>query len=124
MRKIVSTENLSYEEWLQLRKTGIGGSDAAVILGISPFKSTWELWNEKVKELQTLPEETEAAYWGKLLEPVVREEFTARTGLRVYTEPYLLQHNQYIVNLQIPSLLYFLFANRLTILLFYYYISL
>ena len=95
MRKIVSTENLSYEEWLQLRKTGIGGSDAAVILGISPFKSTWELWNEKVKELQTLPEETEAAYWGKLLEPVVREEFTARTGLRVYIEPYLLQHNQY-----------------------------
>ena len=54
MKKIVSTENLSYEEWLQLRKRGIGGSDAAVILGISPFKSTWELWNEKVKEIQCL----------------------------------------------------------------------
>lgn len=95
MKKIISTEGLSYEEWLNLRKTGIGGSDAAVILGISPFKSTLELWNEKVKDIQTLPEENEAAYWGKTLEPIVRQEFTKRTGLSVYTEPYLLQHNQY-----------------------------
>ncbi len=64
MKKIISTENLSYEEWLGLRKTGIGGSDAAVILGISPFKSTLELWNEKVKDIQNLPEEKESANLG------------------------------------------------------------
>lgn len=95
MKKIISTENMSHEQWLQVRKTGIGGSDAAVILGISPFKSPLELWNEKVKDIAESAEETEAAYWGKKLEPVVREEFTERTGLRVYTEPYLLQHNHY-----------------------------
>lgn len=64
MKKIISTENMSHEQWLQVRKTGIGGSDAAVILGISPFKSPLELWNEKVKDIAESAEETEAAYWG------------------------------------------------------------
>lgn len=95
MRKIVSTENLSHEEWLEWRKKGIGGSDASVILGINPFKSTLELWNEKVQDILETEDENEAAYWGHKLESVVREEFTSRTGLRVYTEPYLLQHTQY-----------------------------
>lgn len=35
-------------EWLEMRRTGIGGSDAAAVLGISPFKSNVELWEEKV----------------------------------------------------------------------------
>ena len=35
-------------EWLAFRRTGIGGSDAAAILGLSPFKSNIEVWEEKV----------------------------------------------------------------------------
>ena len=35
-------------EWLEVRKTGIGGSDAAAILGLSPFKTNVEVWEEKV----------------------------------------------------------------------------
>lgn len=35
-------------EWLQFRKSGIGGSEAAAILGLSPFKSNVEVWEEKV----------------------------------------------------------------------------
>lgn len=35
-------------EWLEFRKTGIGGSDAAAILGLSPFKTNVEVWEEKV----------------------------------------------------------------------------
>lgn len=34
-------------EWIAFRKTGIGGSDAAAILGLSPFKSNIEVWEEK-----------------------------------------------------------------------------
>lgn len=34
-------------EWHELRKTKIGASDAAVILGISPWKTPYELWLEK-----------------------------------------------------------------------------
>ena len=31
---VVDTENLSYEKWLEYRKTGIGGSDASAVCGI------------------------------------------------------------------------------------------
>ena len=31
-------------EWLEMRRTGIGASDAAAVLGISPFKTNVELW--------------------------------------------------------------------------------
>ena len=48
---IANTENLSYAEWLDYRKTGIGGSDAAVVCGISKYKSPVELWMEKTNRL-------------------------------------------------------------------------
>lgn len=34
-------------EWLELRKQGIGGSDVAAIMGLSPWKSPLEVWLEK-----------------------------------------------------------------------------
>ena len=38
---------MTREEWLEARKNGIGGSDAATILGLNPYKTTIELWEEK-----------------------------------------------------------------------------
>lgn len=35
-------------EWLAYRRSGIGGSDAAAALGLSPFRSNLEAWEEKV----------------------------------------------------------------------------
>lgn len=35
-------------EWLEFRKSGIGGSDAAAICGVSPFKTNVEVWEEKM----------------------------------------------------------------------------
>lgn len=36
------------EEWLANRKKGIGGSDAAAILGMNPYKTNIQLWEEKL----------------------------------------------------------------------------
>ncbi len=79
---VVNTENLSYSEWLEYRKTGIGGSDASVVCGINKYKSPVELWMEKTGQLP-YQEAGEAAYWGTQLEPMVRTEFTKRTGIEV-----------------------------------------
>ena len=38
-RVLVETEHLPEEEWLSYRRRGIGGSDVAAILGISPFRT-------------------------------------------------------------------------------------
>ena len=44
---LASTENMSYEDWLENRRQGIGGSDASVVCGINRYKSPLELWMEK-----------------------------------------------------------------------------
>ena len=67
---LASTENMSYEDWLENRRQGIGGSDASVVCGINRYKSPLELWMEKTDQL---PQQGagEAAYWGTQLEALV-----------------------------------------------------
>lgn len=36
-----------HEKWLQERKKGIGGSDASAVLGLNPYKTNVQLWEEK-----------------------------------------------------------------------------
>jgi hypothetical protein len=43
-KRLVRTKNLSREDWLQVRKQGIGSSDAAASCGIHPYLSMLELW--------------------------------------------------------------------------------
>ena len=43
----VDTENLSREDWLACRRKGIGGSDAAAIMGMSPFCTKRDLYYDK-----------------------------------------------------------------------------
>jgi putative phage-type endonuclease len=92
---LANTNEMSHEEWLQARRKGIGGSDAAVILGLSKWKTPFELWLEKTG--QVIPEETdnEAAYWGNVLEDTVAREFSLRTGKKVRRCNRILQHPEY-----------------------------
>ncbi len=95
MAKIIaSTENLPYKEWLELRKQGIGGSDTSVVCGINKYKSPVELWLEKTNQLP-YQEAGEAAYWGTQLEPIVKSEFTKRTGIVVKDLKQLLQSEEH-----------------------------
>lgn len=45
--KLVKTHKLGRDEWLGVRKQGIGSSDAAAAVGLNPYKSQLELWLEK-----------------------------------------------------------------------------
>ena len=91
---LITTEDLPYADWLEYRKTGIGGSDASVVCGISRYKSPVELWMEKTGQLP--PQEAgEAAYWGTMLESVVREEFTKRTSIEVSKPSVILQSEEH-----------------------------
>lgn len=66
------------------RRTFIGGSDAPIIVGLSTFKSRFELYQEKTGQADP-PDlsEVERVQWGILLEDVVAREFSRRTGLAV-----------------------------------------
>ena len=43
--RLVSTKEMSRDEWLEARKQGIGASEAAAAIGISPYQSQLELWS-------------------------------------------------------------------------------
>jgi len=88
---LTTTDNLPYDEWLEYRKLGIGGSDASVVCGINRYKSPVELWMEKTDQLP-YQEAGEAAYWGTQLENLVRSEFAKRTGIEVRKVNQMLQN--------------------------------
>ena len=91
---LASTENMNYEQWLEYRKQGIGGSDASVVCGINRYKAPIQLWLEKTNQIPS-EEAGEAAYWGTQLENLVRSEFSKRTGIKVKQVHYILQSEEH-----------------------------
>ena len=87
---IARINQITREEWLALRMHGIGGSDAAAACGLSKWKSPLMLWMEKLGK-QPAKEAGEAAYWGTVMEPILRQEFAKRTGLTVEEVPFMFQ---------------------------------
>lgn len=83
---LAATSDLPEQEWLALRKIGIGGSDIASLLGMSRYTSPYELYLEKRGELPELPQSEalkRAAAWGHLLEPLIAERFAALHDFKV-----------------------------------------
>jgi len=70
--------------WLRWRQKGLGGSDAAAIVGLDPFRSAMMVWLEKTGMLPVdHAAEDEPMRWGRRFESVIVEEFEQRTDLRV-----------------------------------------
>ena len=95
MRILVKTAGMSREEWLRWRTKGIGGSDVSVIAGVNPFRSIFQLWLEKTGQIEPEETENENTHFGNVLEPVVKREFSKRTGLKVRAKRALLQSEEY-----------------------------
>lgn len=67
---------MTREEWLKERKKGIGGSDAATILGLNPYKDNIKLWEEKTGRRQAEDiSEKEYVKYGTNAEDLLRELF-------------------------------------------------
>uniref|UniRef100_D5WYT3 Phage-type endonuclease n=1 Tax=Thiomonas intermedia (strain K12) TaxID=75379 RepID=D5WYT3_THIK1 len=95
--RLVSTKDLSRDDWLDVRKKGIGSSDAAAAVGLNPYQSALELWLIKTGRDSGLPkvdphDETSPMYWGTLLEPIVAAHYVKRTGHKVRRINAVLQH--------------------------------
>ncbi len=80
--------------WLALRRDGIGASDAAAVLGVSPWSSPMDVYAEKLGlygELDVEDSPSEYARWGKILEPFVINDYRQATGRWVKREGRLLR---------------------------------
>ena len=95
--RLVKTQDLSRNEWLDVRKQGIGSSDAGAALGLNPYCSRLELFLIKTGQDEGLEkvdpsDDTSPMFWGSLLEPIVAAHYTKRTGNKVRRINAVLQH--------------------------------
>lgn len=67
------------EDWLFTRRSAITATDAAAILGVSPWKTAYVLWASKLGLIDDDPE-SEAMRWGTRLEPLIAERYAEETG--------------------------------------------
>ncbi|MCQ6275782.1 YqaJ viral recombinase family protein [Bacillus sp. V3B] len=86
---------MSREDWLQARKVGLGGSDAAAIAGLNKWKSPIGVYLDKTGQAPDEDIAGEAAYWGTVMEDIVAQEFSKRTGLKVRKRNAMLKHPEY-----------------------------
>jgi putative phage-type endonuclease len=94
--KHIDVSDMPYEEWLELRKGSIGGSDAGAIMRyIGEWGSPLTVYLNK-KGLAIPKDMTAAAKRGKILEPVIREDFGATySGLTIAKAPFMFYSPDY-----------------------------
>ncbi len=95
--RLIKTNDLSREDWLKVRQTGIGSSDAAAAAGLNPYQSQLELWMQKTGRSAALPQpnlkdDSSPMFWGTLLESFVAAHYTKNTTHRIRRVNAVLQH--------------------------------
>ena len=87
------------EGWVKARTRGIGGSDVGAICGVSPFTSARQIYLNKTGQYQDKLSPNEAAkermHFGHMLEPIVADEYSKRTGNRIVAVDATLVHKDH-----------------------------
>lgn len=86
---------------LEARRQGIGGSDVAAILGMSPYKTALDIYYEKIGETPIIDEPDLTSSLGQLMEPVISARYEQRMGRKVGRSLFMKhpQHNFMLANL-------------------------
>ncbi len=80
--------------WLEERRKGIGGSDVAAIMGLSPWKTAYQVYQEKRKEVEDWSG-NDLTDWGKRMEPAIRQWYSDKTGRDVRLPDKIMYHPQH-----------------------------
>ena len=118
-KRLVNTKHLSREDWLQVRRQGIGSSDAAAACGIHPYLSMLELWMIKTGRMSSDIDASgnngiegySPLYWGNTLEPMVAKYYQEQTGNKVRRVNAVLQHPDPDNHFMLANLDYAITAN-------------
>lgn len=81
-------------DWLEKRKKGVGGSDVAAICGLSPYRTPLQVWEDK-RGLSGPIQDNDSMFWGRTLEPTIRQRYSDLTGRSVLLPTEILQHQEH-----------------------------
>ena len=76
---------LTHDQWLDNRRSGIGGSDAGAIMGVNPYRGAYGVWADKLGKTEPV-EDNEALRQGRDFEDYVARRFSEATGKRIRHE--------------------------------------
>ena len=98
MKKLIVTLGLSKDAWLRYRKTGITGTDAGAITGMDPYRSAFQVYQDKLSD-EISTQDNEAMRQGRDLEEYVARRFTEETGFKVRRANAIYQNEEHPVML-------------------------
>jgi putative phage-type endonuclease len=91
---LAKTLGMQRDEWLELRRQGIGGSDAAAIVGLDRWRSAFDVYADKIGLKPEQPD-NEAMRQGRDLEDYVASRFCEATEKKVRRRNAILQHPEH-----------------------------
>lgn len=99
--ELVDITTLTEAGWHKWRRKGIGGSDLAAIMGVSPWTTARDVYRKKKGIIGALENEADRENWvakkvGHLLEPLVAEIFAAKTGFKPFEVRKMFAHPDYL----------------------------
>ena len=90
--------------WLAARRQGVGASDIAGIMGISPWTTPFQVWASKVSDLPEVMDD-EAMKWGRILEDVILNEWARTTAVTIRERGPLIRNIKNPIMLATPDAL-------------------
>lgn len=94
MYEKIPVKGMDTVEWLKLRKSGIGGSDAGAVCGLDPYKSPASVFKDKTcSSVET--KGNESMRQGRDLEQYVADRFSEATGLKVRRSNFMYRNIKY-----------------------------
>ena len=85
---------LSHKQWLEERRKSIGGSDAAALVGMSPYATPYMVWADKTGRLPP-KEDSEAMRQGRDLEEYVAKRFCEKNEKKVHIQSGIIRNPAY-----------------------------
>ena len=87
-------DNIPSKEWVDARKSYLGGSEVAAALGESQWTTPLQLWLVKTSRREPIIS-TPVMELGHLLEPMIAEKFSDTTGLKLRSISDSYQHPEH-----------------------------
>jgi len=101
LQELQAEDTEQRKQWLDARKEGVGASEAAGVLGVSPWSSPLSVYADKTLDVSKEFDDAtvERFRWGHILERVILDELTVRTGLEFRRAPQhkILKHRNFDV---------------------------
>src|SRR5688572_26054998 len=83
-------------EWLEFRRTRLGASDACIIMGVSPWNTPYQLWEQKVG-LKENDATNDAMRRGTQMEDEARQAFIKETGIFIKPKVKVSKNHEWII---------------------------